>query len=133
MWNAYYFRYVFVGWKTCLICITCINNCTLWIDIFFVNCKHYVRREVFFSLKYISVLRTYNNTNHMQVMKLEKQWAMYTCGYKSDVNLTFISDESIGLESKVVIFFAVFVLVGLVVLIVILFKKEKGKGLHQLI
>lgn len=55
---------------------------------------------------------------------------MYICGYKSDVNLIFILDEFIGLEFKVVIFFVVFVLVGLVVLIVILFKKEKGKGLY---
>lgn len=55
---------------------------------------------------------------------------MYMCGYKSDVNLTFISDDSIGLEYIVVIVIAVFV--GLV-LVIVIFKKGIGKGLHQII
>lgn len=54
---------------------------------------------------------------------------MYMCGYKSDVNLTFISDDSIGLEYIVVIVIAV---VGLV-LVIVIFKKGIGKGLHQII
>lgn len=55
---------------------------------------------------------------------------MYMCGYKSDVNQTFISDDSIGLEYIVVIVIAVFV--GLV-LVIVIFKKGIGKGLHQII
>lgn len=55
---------------------------------------------------------------------------MYMRGYKSDVNLTFISDDSIGLEYIVVIAIAVFV--GLV-LVIFIFKKGIGKGLHQII
>lgn len=58
---------------------------------------------------------------------------MYMCGYKSDVNLTFISDDSIGLGSKIVIGFTAAVFVLVILIVIILFKMQKGKGLHQII